>query len=172
MDLYPRQATSYHKCFLISEVIHSLGLSVQCSQLYLASTLYLRTSSLSNATVNLTLTAEPTDLSITTAVNTSISLIVAVNIPESQTTTLGVTVLQEDVPTRFDVESITLTVSNARCESHPEFPLNLEINRPCIVQPPRSCRRRRCPFLALHPSLCRLPPSHRPPPRAQVMKRA
>ncbi|KAF9224155.1 hypothetical protein BS17DRAFT_780574 [Gyrodon lividus] len=81
-----------------------------------ASTLYLRTTSLSNATVNLTLTAEPTDVSITTQLNTSISLIVVINLPETQTTTLGVTFLPGDLPTRFDVESITLTVANARYE--------------------------------------------------------
>ncbi|KAG8221117.1 hypothetical protein J3R82DRAFT_2644 [Butyriboletus roseoflavus] len=78
-----------------------------------ASTLYLRTTSSSNATVNLTLTAEPTDVSMTTEVNTSISLIVAVNIPEAQMTTLGITFLQGNLPARFDIESITLAVANA-----------------------------------------------------------
>jgi hypothetical protein len=76
--------------------------------------LYLRTSPLSNATVNFSLTAEPSGVTITQQVNTSINLIVAVNLPETQTTTLGITLLQGSSPTRFDVESITLTVANSR----------------------------------------------------------
>ncbi|KAF8141402.1 hypothetical protein EV363DRAFT_1578666 [Boletus edulis] len=82
-----------------------------------ASALFLRTTSSSNATVNFTLTAEPTDVTITKELNTSISLIVAVDIPESQTTTLGVTFLQGNLPTRFDIESITLVVTNASATS-------------------------------------------------------
>ncbi|KAI9567073.1 hypothetical protein HD554DRAFT_2110289 [Boletus coccyginus] len=82
-----------------------------------ASSLYLRTTSSSNATVNLTLTAEPTDVSITTQVNTSINLIATVGIPETQTTTLGITFLPGDLPTRFDIQSITLVVANASATS-------------------------------------------------------
>ncbi|KAJ8591421.1 hypothetical protein M405DRAFT_788871 [Rhizopogon salebrosus TDB-379] len=82
-----------------------------------ASMLYLRTSPLSNATVNFSLTAEPSGVTITQQVNTSINLIVAVNLPETQTTTLGITLLQGSSPTRFDVESITLTVANSSATS-------------------------------------------------------
>ncbi|KAH7905757.1 hypothetical protein BJ138DRAFT_1094835 [Hygrophoropsis aurantiaca] len=78
-----------------------------------ASALYLRTSPFSNATVNFTLTASPSELTITRTVNTSIENIIAVDIPETQTTTLGVTFLPDEAPTRFDVESITLTVANS-----------------------------------------------------------
>ncbi|OJA15232.1 hypothetical protein AZE42_07982 [Rhizopogon vesiculosus] len=84
-------------------------------QMYLtfrASTLFLRTSTLSNATVNFSLTAVPGGVSITHQVNTTTSLIIAVDLPETQTTTLGVTFLQGSSPTRFDVESITLIVAN------------------------------------------------------------
>ncbi|KAN0088280.1 hypothetical protein V8E55_005337 [Tylopilus felleus] len=103
-----------------------------------ASSLYLRTTSFSNATVNLTLTAEPTDVSITTQLNTSISLIVAVNIPETQTTTLGVTFIQSDLPTRFDIESITLTVSNASATSSflPSASLPISSSPPTFVSTP------------------------------------
>ncbi|KAG2031666.1 hypothetical protein BDR03DRAFT_875520 [Suillus americanus] len=79
-----------------------------------ASTLYLRTSPFSNATVNFSLTADPSGVTITKQVNTNISLIIADNLPESQTTILGVTFLQGLSPTRFDVESITLNVTNSR----------------------------------------------------------
>ncbi|KAG1857378.1 hypothetical protein DFJ58DRAFT_330350 [Suillus subalutaceus] len=82
-----------------------------------ASTLYLRTSPLSNATVNFSLTADPSGVTITKQVNTNISLIIADNLPESQTTTLGVTFLQSLSPTRFDVESITLNVTNSSATS-------------------------------------------------------
>ncbi|KAF8840397.1 hypothetical protein BDN67DRAFT_968586 [Paxillus ammoniavirescens] len=82
-----------------------------------ASMLYLRTSSLANATINFTLTAEPGDISITSQLNTSIRLVEVVNLPETQTTTLGITFLVEDVPTRFDVESVTLSVANASATS-------------------------------------------------------
>ncbi|KAG9313217.1 actin-domain-containing protein [Chiua virens] len=82
-----------------------------------ASTLYLNTTDCSNATINLTLTAEPTDVSITTQVNTSISLIVVVNLPETQTTTLGITFLEGNIQSRFDVRSIILTVANTSATS-------------------------------------------------------
>ncbi|KAI6122614.1 hypothetical protein EDD16DRAFT_1570044 [Pisolithus croceorrhizus] len=78
-----------------------------------ASSLYLYPSPLSNATVNFTLTAEPSDASITSMVNTSISIIMAVGLPLTQMTTLGITYIPGDLPTRFDVESIVLVVANA-----------------------------------------------------------
>ncbi|KAI6149626.1 hypothetical protein BKA82DRAFT_1006349 [Pisolithus tinctorius] len=78
-----------------------------------ASSLYLYPSPLSNATVNFTLTAEPSDTSITSMVNTSINIITAVGLPLTQATTLGITFIPGDLPTRFDVESITLVVANA-----------------------------------------------------------
>ncbi|KAI6112934.1 hypothetical protein F5141DRAFT_1110483 [Pisolithus sp. B1] len=78
-----------------------------------ASSLYLYPSPLSNATVNFTLTAEPSDTSITSMVNTSIRIIMAVGLPLTQMTTLGVTYIPGDLPTRFDVESIILVVANA-----------------------------------------------------------
>ncbi|KAG2143821.1 uncharacterized protein EDB93DRAFT_1155023 [Suillus bovinus] len=56
-----------------------------------ASTLYLRTSPFSNATVNFSLTADPSGVTITKQ---------------------GITFLQELSPTRLDVESITLNVTN------------------------------------------------------------
>ncbi|KAF9233852.1 hypothetical protein BU15DRAFT_79710 [Melanogaster broomeanus] len=83
-----------------------------------ASNLSLQTTSLSNATINFTLTAEPTDISITAELNTTIfPLIVVANLPETQTTTLGITFLPGDLPARFDVESITLVVANASATS-------------------------------------------------------
>lgn len=83
-----------------------------------ASTLYLRTSPLSNATVNFSLTADPSGVTITKQINTNISqLIIADNLPESQTTTLGVTFLQGVSSTRFDVESITLNVTDSSATS-------------------------------------------------------
>lgn len=78
-----------------------------------ASSLYLYASPLSNATVNFTLTAEPSDTSITSMVNTSIGVINAVGLPPTQMTTLGITYIPGDLPTRFDVVSITLVVANA-----------------------------------------------------------
>lgn len=83
-----------------------------------ASTLYLRTSPFSNATVNFSLTADPSGVSITTQINTNTSqLIIVDDLPESQTTILGVTFLQGLSPTRFDVESITLNVTNSSATS-------------------------------------------------------
>ncbi|KAG2144280.1 hypothetical protein DEU56DRAFT_732819 [Suillus clintonianus] len=83
-----------------------------------ASALYLLTSPLSNATVNFSLTADPSGVTITKQVNTNISkIIIADNLPETQTTTLGVTFLQGPSLTRFDVESITLNVTNSSATS-------------------------------------------------------
>ncbi|KAI6149639.1 hypothetical protein BKA82DRAFT_4131576 [Pisolithus tinctorius] len=79
-----------------------------------ASSLCLYPSPVSNATVNLTLAAELSDTSITSMVNTSINIITAVGLPQTQATTLGITFILGDLPTRFDVESITLVVANAR----------------------------------------------------------
>ncbi|KAG2345854.1 hypothetical protein BDR05DRAFT_960165 [Suillus weaverae] len=80
-----------------------------------ASALYLLASPFSNATVNFSLTADPSGVTITKQFNTNIDqLIIANNLPESQTTTLGITFLQGLSPTRFDVESITLNVTNSR----------------------------------------------------------
>ncbi|KAG1735938.1 uncharacterized protein EDB91DRAFT_1143638 [Suillus paluster] len=87
-----------------------------------ASALYLRTSPFSNATVNVSLTADPNGVSITRQVNTSVGLIIAENLPETQTTTLGVTFLQGPSPTRFDVESITLNVTNSSAASSSYLP--------------------------------------------------
>ncbi|KIN97058.1 hypothetical protein M404DRAFT_62038, partial [Pisolithus tinctorius Marx 270] len=78
-----------------------------------ASSLCLYPSPVSNATVNLTLAAELSDTSITSMVNTSINIITAVGLPQTQATTLGITFILGDLPTRFDVESITLVVANA-----------------------------------------------------------
>ncbi|KAG1739001.1 hypothetical protein EDB19DRAFT_1712437 [Suillus lakei] len=82
-----------------------------------ASALYLRTSPFSNATVNFSITADPSGVTITNQVNTTTNLIIADNLPESQTTTLAVTFLQGSSPTRFDVESITLNVTNSSATS-------------------------------------------------------
>ncbi|KIM68200.1 hypothetical protein SCLCIDRAFT_1209616 [Scleroderma citrinum Foug A] len=82
-----------------------------------ASSLYLRTSPQSNATVNFTLTAEPSDTTITTTVNSSIGVIMVIDIPANQTTTLGVTFIPGTSPSRFDVESVTLVVANASATS-------------------------------------------------------
>ncbi|KAH7921211.1 hypothetical protein BV22DRAFT_1019820 [Leucogyrophana mollusca] len=86
-------------------------------QLFLSfrgSALYLRTSPFSNASVNFSLTASPSELTITREVNTSIENIFAVDIPETQTTTLGITYLPGVSSARFDIEFITLTVANSR----------------------------------------------------------
>ncbi|KAH7890966.1 hypothetical protein F5I97DRAFT_112733 [Phlebopus sp. FC_14] len=103
-----------------------------------ASTLYLRTASSSNATVNFTLTAEPTDVTITKEVNTSISLIVAVDLPETQSTTLGITFLPSDLPSQFDVESIVLSVANASATSSylPSPSLPASSAPPTLTPPP------------------------------------
>ncbi|KAG0698167.1 hypothetical protein DFH29DRAFT_942556 [Suillus ampliporus] len=82
-----------------------------------ASTLYLRTSPFSNATVNFSLTADPSGVTITRQVNTTIGLIIADNLPETQMTTLCVTFLQGSSPTRLDIESITLNVTNSSATS-------------------------------------------------------
>lgn len=83
-----------------------------------ASTIYLRTSPFSNATVNFSITADPSGVTITNQVNTNIDqLIIADNLPESQTSTLGITFLRGLSPTRFDVESITLNVTNSSATS-------------------------------------------------------
>ncbi|KAL4062518.1 hypothetical protein V8B97DRAFT_1955135 [Scleroderma yunnanense] len=79
--------------------------------------LYLRTSPQSNATVNFTLTAEPSDTSVTNTVNTSLNVITVIDLPITQTTTLGITFIPGDLPSRFDVESVTLVVANASTTS-------------------------------------------------------
>ncbi|KAG6334894.1 hypothetical protein ID866_4188, partial [Astraeus odoratus] len=84
---------------------------------FLSSDIYIRTSTLSNATVNFTLTAEPSDVSVTKSVNTTVNIIMAVGLPDTQMTTLGVTFIPGDSPSRFDLEWITLVVANASLTS-------------------------------------------------------
>ncbi|KAI6006658.1 hypothetical protein F5J12DRAFT_721093 [Pisolithus orientalis] len=88
-------------------------------------TLYLYPSPLSNATVNFTLTAEPSDTSITSMVNTSINIITAVGLPLTQATTLGITFIPGDLPTRFDcrIHHIGCTSSSVATASYLPSPL-------------------------------------------------
>jgi len=100
-----------------------------------ASALALRTSPYSNATINLTLSASPS-----TTYNSSIGYITVRDLPETQTTTLGVTFVPGDAPTRFDVEWIALTVGNASATSEylPTLALPASSSPPTLVLPTSS----------------------------------
>jgi len=78
--------------------------------------LLLRTSALSNATANVTLTATPSNLSISTLINSSVLFVSAVDLPAADTLTLAVTYVPDGAqPARLDIDTISVTAPNSRC---------------------------------------------------------
>ncbi|KAL6297846.1 hypothetical protein BKA93DRAFT_831188 [Sparassis latifolia] len=72
--------------------------------------LYIRTSSLSNATANITLFTEDPVISITTEVDSAVGLIVAVDLQPDKATTLAITFVPSSNATRLDISSFTITI--------------------------------------------------------------
>lgn len=76
----------------------------------------LTTSSVSNATANITVLASPSNVFVSTAFNSSAGSISAVNLPPDQDVTLAVTYIcsQNGVPTRLDIDSVTVSSEDER----------------------------------------------------------
>lgn len=76
----------------------------------------LKTSSVSNATANITVLASPSNVFVSTAFNSSAGSISAVNLPPDQDVTLAVTYIssQNGVPTRLDIDSVTVSSEDER----------------------------------------------------------
>ncbi|KAI9453403.1 hypothetical protein BJY52DRAFT_1289386 [Lactarius psammicola] len=71
----------------------------------------LRSSSVSNATANVTVLASPSNVFVSTAFDSSAGSISAVNIPPDQDVTLAVTYIpsQNGTLTRLDIDSVTVS---------------------------------------------------------------
>ena len=76
----------------------------------------LRTSSVSNATTNITVLASPSNVFVSTAFNSSAGSISAVNLPPDQDVTLAVTYIssQNGTPTRLDIDSVIVSSEDER----------------------------------------------------------
>ncbi|TFY65670.1 hypothetical protein EVG20_g5416 [Dentipellis fragilis] len=86
--------------------------------------LILRTSPSSNATANVTLTAAPSGVSITTLVDTSVGSLSAVDLPPDEDMLLAVTYVprNDGVLARLDIDSITCDVPFANTDTDDEQP--------------------------------------------------
>ncbi|EMD39338.1 hypothetical protein CERSUDRAFT_112979 [Gelatoporia subvermispora B] len=74
---------------------------------------YIRTSSLSTAVANISLSTTDPLVSITTQVNTSAGLVSAVGLPADKPTTLAITyIVTEGLAARLDIDSITITTAS------------------------------------------------------------
>ena len=76
----------------------------------------LRTSSVSNATANITVLASPSNVFVSTAFNSSAGSIKAVHLPPDEDVTLAVTYIfsQNGAPTRLDIDSVTVLSKDER----------------------------------------------------------
>ncbi|ETW79071.1 hypothetical protein HETIRDRAFT_323457 [Heterobasidion irregulare TC 32-1] len=76
----------------------------------------LRTSTSSNATVNVTLTANPSRLDISTIVDSSLGSVSAVDLPVNEDLTVALTYIPrpDGAVTRFDIDSITVTAADSK----------------------------------------------------------
>jgi len=76
----------------------------------------LRTSSISNATANVTVLSSPSNVFVTTIFNSSAGSISAVNLPPNEDVTLAVTYIssQNGTPTRLDIDSVTVFSQDKR----------------------------------------------------------
>jgi len=100
-----------------------------------ASALYLTTSVLSNATANLTVFAGSTVIPAT--LNTSVGLVDIVNLIESDITTLTITFVPGPIPSRLDIGSLWLAVTNDTATSSflPSMTLPPSMSLPTFTPP-------------------------------------
>ncbi|OBZ73847.1 hypothetical protein A0H81_06457 [Grifola frondosa] len=77
-----------------------------------ALSLFINTSSSSTAIANISLSTSDPVISITTLVNTSVGVISAIGLHEDEDTTLAITFVVTDQPTRLDIDSITIEASD------------------------------------------------------------
>ncbi|PCH36429.1 hypothetical protein WOLCODRAFT_82229 [Wolfiporia cocos MD-104 SS10] len=111
-------------CFLPSPDIASgiisstegptVGSGALVPQLFLTFTgigLYIRTSNLSTATANVTLSTQDPTVSITTQVHTAAGLITVVDLPPNRATTLALTYIPANYSTRLDISNITIVTA-------------------------------------------------------------
>ncbi|KAH9962625.1 hypothetical protein BC827DRAFT_1197091 [Russula dissimulans] len=97
----------------------------------------LTTSSLSNATANVTVVASPSNLSVTTTFNSSAGTISTVNLPSDEDVTLSVTYLQssDGEPTRLDIDSVTVYSPDRSHTSLTTTPLPSSSSLPSFIIP-------------------------------------
>jgi len=76
----------------------------------------LTTSSVSNATANVTVSASPSNVFVSTAFDSSAGSLSTINLPLDQDITLAVTYVQspDGKPTRLDIDSVTVTSPDTR----------------------------------------------------------
>ncbi|KAA1470283.1 hypothetical protein DENSPDRAFT_836052 [Dentipellis sp. KUC8613] len=99
--------------------------------------LILRTSPSSNATANVTLTAAPSGVSITTLVDTSIGSLSAVDLPPDEDMVLAVTYVPrtDGAPARLDIDSVTVSADNSSATSLSPTPTPTTSSLPSFVLP-------------------------------------
>ncbi|EIW75182.1 hypothetical protein CONPUDRAFT_112458 [Coniophora puteana RWD-64-598 SS2] len=102
-----------------------------------ASSVQVRTSPYSNATINFTLSAPSTGVFVTKEIQSDVQLIVGADIPDTQVTTLGITFIPQEATTRFDIEYIELNVTNSSATSSflPSFTLPASSSPPTYFPP-------------------------------------
>lgn len=111
-----------------SSVVSTNGPSVEGANLipqmflrFRATSLFMTTSPLSNATMNITVFTGTTVIS--QVANSSLGLLLVVNLNEENTTTLSITYISDQdatgtiIPSRLDIGSITVSVSNPSASS-------------------------------------------------------
>ncbi|KAJ7576234.1 hypothetical protein C8J56DRAFT_800380 [Mycena floridula] len=97
-----------------------------------ASTIFVQTSSLSNATVNLTIFAG--NVAITAIINSSLRNFTVVQLPEDEVTTLSLTFIA-GAPSRLDIGNIIITVSDPTGNSATSSFLPTQTLPPPIILP-------------------------------------
>ncbi|KAF9269316.1 hypothetical protein L218DRAFT_832905, partial [Marasmius fiardii PR-910] len=98
-----------------------------------ATNLFMTTSALSNASMNVTVFSGSTVLSA--IANSSVGSLSVVNLPDTQTTTLSITYIQSSIQSRLDIGNITITVSNESASTSflPTQTLPPSISLPTII---------------------------------------
>ncbi|KAI0322801.1 hypothetical protein OF83DRAFT_1167293 [Amylostereum chailletii] len=94
--------------------------------------LTLRTSALSTASANLTLTASPSGVTLTTSFNASAGSISAINLPSAEDTTFALTYI---APGRLDIDVITVQAQDASQTSLTTTPFPTSSTLPSFIIP-------------------------------------
>lgn len=97
----------------------------------------LSTSSVSNATANVTVLASPSNVFVTSTFDSSAGSILAVDLPPDQDVTLAVTYIpsQNGAPTRLDIDSVTVLSEDESHTSLTSTPLPSSSSLPSFIIP-------------------------------------
>ncbi|CDO69692.1 hypothetical protein BN946_scf184851.g80 [Trametes cinnabarina] len=74
--------------------------------------LYVKTTALSTALVNVTVSTINPVVTVRSEINSSVEFISIINLPEDRVTTLSLTFVQSNETTRLDIDSITVAISD------------------------------------------------------------